>query len=195
MKPETHGAGGKGGSMKRTLTVTFDEEEWAMFDRADASLKNWFSETFNRRWRQWLIRRAVYAVAREMAQQHEIVLPIAVTLRTETRGETDERCGWTGKESIFAGARAFVPVHARISPEAEAVFRQWNESVFKGDAKSIDGAVGWLLNYVAAHLDQFRPNFEKFADYCAAEGLDQSKCLASICARRLAGASKDDAEN
>lgn len=143
-----------------------------------------------------LFKWAVLAVARAVVAYDGMPIPLATELRHETRGETDERCGWTGKESIFAGARArFVPVHARISPEAEAVFRQWNESVFEAESESIDGAVGWLLNYVAAHLDQFRPNFEKFADYCAAEGLDQSKCLASICARRLAGASKDDVEN
>ncbi len=79
--------------MKRTLSVTFNDEEWEMMERANETTKHWLSDCFTRRWRQWLIRQAVYSVAREIANGQQIVMPMAVTLRTETPEEVDERCG------------------------------------------------------------------------------------------------------
>lgn len=89
--------------MKTTLTVTFTEDEWAMMERADEALKGWFTDVHKRRWRQWLIRRAAFAVARELVREKEIVLPLAVNLRMESREEVDERMGWRPDHPRFGG--------------------------------------------------------------------------------------------
>jgi hypothetical protein len=75
--------------LKTTISITLKREELSLLE--DLNEKYRLDHTFSSRWRQWVFRRAFVAVAREMLKQNGFNLPLAVTLRSETDEEKNER--------------------------------------------------------------------------------------------------------